>query len=443
MQLSCRSFARLHKRQPNPVKSAGTKIPNLRWWIIGLLLLATTINYIDRQTLSVAAPIITREFNLSATDYAHITYTFLFAYAIMQAVSGSLIDRIGAKLGFTLSIIWWSIANILHAFGTGKWSFAAYRLLLGMGEAGNYPAALKAISEWFPKAERANAVGILNAGPGLGALIAPPVMVWLIYHWGWRWAFVLTGALGFIWLIGWQKLYARPAEHARVTDEELALLNQDRQEPGQTGSRAPVLELLRHKEIWGVMLARFIADGGFYFITFWLPKYLADVRGFNLKQIGYFGWIPFLAADLGSLFGGWLGTRLMKQGYTLDRSRKLVIWLGTCLMPAAILNLYAPSPYVGLALIAVVMFATQVKAAALFTIPADLVRSQDVALVWGLSGAAGSLGGAFFQLIVGWLIDSYSYAPVFTLVVGLHFISTLLVIWLIPRVELLRYGTPE
>lgn len=421
------------------MKIASYKIPHLRWWIIGLLLLATTINYIDRQTLSVAAPLISKEFKLNATDYAQITYAFLFAYAIMQAVAGGLIDRLGAKLGFTLSIIWWSSANILHALGDGKWSFAVYRLLLGIGEAGNYPAALKAISEWFPKAERSNAVGILNVGPGLGAMCAPPVMAWLIYHWGWRWAFVVTGALGFVWLLGWQLLYARPREHARVTAEELALLAQDEPESVPHSARTPLVELLRHKEIWGVMLSRFVADGSFYFITFWLPKYLADVRGFDLKQIGYFGWIPFLAADIGSLFGGWLGTRLIKQGHTLDRSRKLLIWLGVALMPAAILNLYASSPYVGLALIGVVMFAMQVKGAAVFTLPIDLVRSPDVALVTGISGAAGSLGGAFFQLMVGWLIDTYSYAPVFVLVVLMHVASALLVMLLIPRIELLKY----
>jgi ACS family hexuronate transporter-like MFS transporter len=222
-------------------------------------------------------------------------------------------------------------------------------------------------------------------------------MAWLIYNFGWRWAFVATGALGFCWLFGWQRLYDSPACHARVTPEELELIQSD--QPARHSSSSSVRRLLSYKQVWGIMLARFVADGGFYFFTFWLPKYLSDVRGFDIKQIGMFGWIPFLAADIGSLLGGWLGTRLVKQGRSLNASRKLVMWLGTLLMPLVILNLYASSPYVGLGLIAAAMFATQIKSSAIFTIPADLVRAQNVALVWGLSGAAGSLGGAFFQLL--------------------------------------------
>jgi ACS family hexuronate transporter-like MFS transporter len=409
-------------------------LPNLRWWIIGLLCLATTINYIDRQAMSVAAPVITKEYKLSATDYSWILFWFLLAYAVMQAVAGKLFDRIGTKRGFTLSIIWWSIANMLTAFGSGVTSFSFFRGLLGVGEAGNYPAALKAIAEWFPKAERSNAVGILNAGPGLGSIIAPPLIAsWLIPTYGWRAAFVVTGALGLLWLFAWQWLYYKPEEHPKITKQEWALIQSER--ASQSSTKTPWLQFLRHKEVWGLMLSRFVCDGVFYFFAFWLPQYLSNVRGFNLKQIGASAWIPYLAADLGSIFGGWLGGHLIARGMSLNASRKWMIWLGAAVVPVAMLVNSTQNAYVALSLIAVVMFAVQIKSSSLFAVPADIARPQDVATVWGLSGAAGSLGGMLFQLTVGWLVDHISYAPVFVLVSGMHIASALLVMWLIPRIE--------
>ncbi len=415
-----------------------TKIQNLRWWIVGLLCLATTINYIDRQAMSVAAPVITKEFNLSATDYSWILFWFLLAYALMQAVAGKLFDRIGTKRGLTLSIIWWSIANMLTAFGAGVASFSFFRGLLGVGEAGNYPAALKAIAEWFPKAERSNAVGILNAGPGLGAIIAPPLIAsWLIPTYGWRAAFVVTGALGLLWLLAWQWLYYKPEEHPNITAKELEMLQREHARHANTG-KTSWLQFLRHKEVWGLMLSRFVCDGVFYFFAFWLPQYLSNVRGFNLKQIGASAWIPYLAADLGSIFGGWLGGYLIARGMSLNASRKWMIWIGAAFVPVAMLVNSTQNALVALLLIAVVMFAVQIKSSSLFAMPADIVRPQDVATVWGLSGAAGSLGGMLFQLTVGWLVDHISYAPVFVIVSGMHIVSALIVMWLIPRIEPLR-----
>ncbi len=253
------------------------KIPHLRWIIIGLICLATTINYIDRQSLSVVAPIISKEFDLSNQDYSWLPFWFLFAYSLMQIFSGRLIDIIGTKRGFSLSIIWWSIANMLHALGSGLMSFSIYRFLLGVGEAGNYPAGLKAIAEWFPKKERATAVGIINAGTGLGAILAPPIVAFLVFYYDWRVAFVVTGALGFIWLIAWHFIYAKPEEHSRITNEELALITADRENVGLIEPPKPWHYFLQYKEVWGLMLGRFVCDGAFYFFVFWLPKYLTDV----------------------------------------------------------------------------------------------------------------------------------------------------------------------
>jgi MFS transporter, ACS family, aldohexuronate transporter len=403
-------------------------IPNLRWIVAGMLLLATTINYVDRQTISVAAPVISAELGFTATDYSWIVFAFLLSYAVMQAVAGGLVDRIGTRRGFSLAIVGWSLANMLHALGAGVGSFAALRGLLGLFEAANYPAALKAISEWFPRSERSTAVGLLNVGPGLGAILAPPVVAW-------RWSFVATGLIGFLWLALWLKLYHLPGSHPRLGDAEAAHIRRDRGEDAGSGAgRLRLGDLLVRTDVWGLMLARFSSDGAFYFFVFWLPKYLSDERGFDVAQIGLYAWIPFLAADLGSLAGGWLGTRLIRGGWSLDASRKAVIWAGALLVPFALPALGASSPYLALAYIAVAMFGIQLKCSSLFTLPADLVPARDVALTWGLSGGAGSLGGMAFTPLVGWLVDRSSYAPVFWIVSGMHVVSAAVVMLMIPRV---------
>jgi ACS family hexuronate transporter-like MFS transporter len=408
---------------------------NLRWIIIVLIFLATTINYIDRQTISVAAPSIMKEFSLTKQDYSWIVTSFLLAYAMMQVVTGMFIDRIGTKRGFSIAIVWWSIANMLHALGSGVWSFSLLRFLLGVGEAGNYPAALKAIAEWFPKTERSTAVGILNAGPGLGAIIAPPLVAWLIVTMGWRMAFVVTGAIGLIWLIAWQKIYDTPEFHPRLTQQEAELILGERFNNPALRTKTPWRRFFQYKEVWGLMLSRFVCDGAFYFFAFWLPTYLSDVRGFSIQQIGMFAWIPYLAADCGSLLGGWAGTRLIKNGMTVNRSRKVMIWLGAAMVPMAMPAYFVSSPYMALLFIAIAMFAVQIKSSSLFTVPADLVDSQNVATVWGLSGAAGSLGGMLFTPLIGWLVDHVSYQPVFVIVSVMHLVSALIVMILIPRIE--------
>ncbi len=410
-------------------------IRHLRWIIIGLLFLATTVNYIDRQAISVAAPVLSEEFGFTASDYSWIVSSFLFAYALMQILAGRLIDRMGTKRGFSLAVVWWSLANMLHAVGTGVWSFSLFRFLLGLGEAGNYPASLKAISEWFPRSERSMAVGILNVGPGLGAIIAPPLVATLVLTVGWRLAFVATGVIGLLWLVGWQKLYRSPECHPRITPEEAELILRERYQPSSTNDGMRWVDYFRYKEVWGVMLARFVCDGAFYFFVFWLPKYLSDERGFNLAEIGLLAWIPFLAADVGSLSGGWLGGRLIARGWSLNASRKLVIWIGALLVPLVLFAVSARSAFWALMVIAVAMFAIQVKSSSLFTLPADLFASRHVASVWGVSGAAGSFGGMLFQPLVGWFVDHVSYTPVFVIVSVMHILSAAIVMWMIPRVE--------
>lgn len=410
------------------------KKQNLRWWIAGTIFLATTINYIDRQALSVAAPVIREDLGLSNEQYGWIVSAFLLAYAIMQIVSGRAIDGLGTKKGFSLAVIWWSIANMLHAFGKGMMSLGIFRFLLGIGEAGNYPAAMKAISEWFPKEERTKAVGILNMGPGMGAIIAPPLMAWLILTVGWKSAFVVTGLFGFFWLILWRRIYYTPENHPQITKEELQLI-QSGQEKEDNSKRLPWLSYFKYREVWGLALSRFVSDGAFYFFVFWLPSWLADVKGFSLVEIGMFAWIPFLLADIGSFVGGWTGGKLMENGWSLDKARKWIIWVGAILVVPVLGCLYIESPYWAIALISFSLFATQFKQASLFTLPIDLFSKKDAASVWGISGSAGSFGAMLFTPLIGYLVDTISYSPVFVIVAFLHIISAIIVMIFIPKIK--------
>ena len=416
------------------------KIPKFRWLIAGLILLATTINYIDRQALSIAESAISKEFGLTAQDYSWIVFWFLLSYAVMQAAMGKLIDRIGAKRGFSLSVIWWSIANMLHALGTGMVSLSIYRFLLGIGEAGNFPAASKVISRWFPPNERSKAFGILTAGPGLGAIIAPPLVAFLVLTVGWRMSFVITGLLGFFWFILWQVLYSRPETNAFLAENERKLILGSRTEDDNPSDRTPWISFFKYKEVWGLIGARFIADGAFYFFVFFLPKYLTDVRGFDLRQIGLFVWMPFLAADIGSILGGWTSAKLIDRGLSLNASRKIVMWVGALGVTIAFPAIYVTSAHVALLLICVALFFIQFKQAALFTVPSDLFSSKEVASVWGISGMAGSFGGMLFAPFIGYLITNISYTPVFAIVSTMHIASVLFVMILIPRIGMLSSG---
>lgn len=412
-------------------------IPQLRWLIATLLLLATTINYVDRQAISVAAPVLGRQLGFSATDYSYIVFSFLLAYAVMQVVAGGLVDRVGTRLGFAIAVSGWSLASMAHAVGGSVLGFSALRFALGAFEAANYPAALKAIAEWFPRSERSSAFGLVNVGPGLGAVLAPPLVAWLIVMWGWREAFVVTGLFGFVWLGFWLWLYRPPSEHPRLGEAEARHIR-DGAGAGAGEPGTPWRQLLRDARLWGLMLARFSSDGAFYFFVFWLPKYLADVRGFDVAQIGAFAWIPFLAADLGSLAGGWAGTRLMRGGLSLDAARKLVIWVGALLAAVALPAGSATTPLAALGLIAVAMFGIQVKSSSLFTLPADLYPSRGVALAWGFTGAAGSAGGMLFQLYIGRMVDAVGYTPVFVAASGMHLVSAACVMLFLPRAEAAR-----
>jgi ACS family hexuronate transporter-like MFS transporter len=418
----------------------------IRWQIAILLCLITTINYVDRQALAVAAPIVVERFALSNTEFGLITSAFLFAYALGQLLVGPVVDRLGTKRSFGFAVVAWSIAGILHAAGRGFWSFFSLRALLGLTESMNFPAAVKAVAEWFPRSERSLAVGIVTMGPGLGALISPPLLGWLIIAFGWQWAFIVPGAAGFLWLAVWRWRFDHPGTHPGLSAGERALILDDHaaeladapaaeaRRPGLRG----VLRFLRYREVWGLMLSRFVGDGAFYFFVSWLPLYLAQERGFDIKAIAIFAIVPYLAADIGSLFGGWLGTRLIKRGLTVNASRKWVIWLGALLVPCALPAVFVASAGAAIALIGVAMFAIQVKSSNLFTVPADLFPARDVATIWGMFGAVGSFGGMLFVALAGWVSEQYSYAPIFAAVAVMHIVSAAIVMLMIPDIRFIK-----
>lgn len=405
----------------------GFKINGLRWVIVGMIFLATLINYIDRLTISVLAPIITRELNLSNTEFGGIATWFLFAYTISQALSGKLYDRIGIKKGFTTSIIVWSLAAMGTAFATGIRSLSAFRFLLGLGEAGNWPGAAKTVAEWFPARQRAFGMAIFNSGAAIGSIVSPPVIVALTTYFGeenWGRTFVVTGALGFFWLALWWVVYETPERHKWLTKQELALI-QDRTDdvsPGEVIPHGPAPEvaeaplgwfdLLRYRQTWAIVMSRFLVDPIWWLYITWLPLFLYKVHGFDLKQIGLFAWVPYVAADAGSLFGGWLSGFLIGRGWTVNAARKAVIAFGALLMPAGIAAAFTPSAMMALILIGVVLFGFQVWINNVQTLPSDFFGSKAVGSVAGLGGMGAGIGSMIFIFSTGWIVDNFSYTPV-------------------------------
>ncbi len=410
----------------------------VRWQIAWTLALVTTINYIDRAALSFAAPVMLPELGLSTTQYGLVASGFFWAYAIGQVVSGRLIDRYGTKRAYSAAVVVWNVASAAHALTRGFVSLLGFRIVLGLGEAANFPASVKAISEWFPARERSLATGVLLVGPGLGAIITPLLMTWLILTLGWRWAFFISGAIGIAWLFLWQRVYFPVESHPRISAAEKQLILAERG-AGATDADAalpPLRIMVRSRAVLGLMLSRFSCDGAFYFFLTFLPLYFSTQRGLNLAQTALATLVPWVFADIGGLFGGWLGKRLVESGMLIGRARKTVIWIGAILvLPVTLGALVAESLVVAVGLISIALFAIQMKSSNLLVMPADLFRTRDVATVWGLFGALGSAGAAIFQAYAGWLIDNVSWTPVFVMVSMMHLVSALIVVLMIPRVE--------
>ena len=419
-------------------------MPRVRWIVIGLVFLATVINYLDRLTISVLAPVITRDLGLNNLEFAQVSVWFLAAYTISQALSGRLYDRIGSKRGFAASIVVWSAAAVATAGAGSVAALSACRFALGLGEAGNWPGAAKVVAEWFPIRERAFAMAIFNSGAALGAVIAPPIIIWLQLTYGWQTAFIATGSLGFVWLAVWLLFYQTPDRHWLVTPAERDALAADAAnvDGGLDAGAAPGWRaLLRRREVWALVLARFVVDPTWWLYITWLPKYLSDERGFSLAQIGLYAWVPYLAADVGSLTGGGVAGYLIARGWSVDRARKTVIAAAALLMPAGILAVRAESAGAALALMCVVLFAFQVWINNVQTLPSDFFPAHTVGSVAGLGGFGAGLGSMLFILGAGWVVDHFSYTPVFTAAGLLAPVGTVLLFTLAGRFD--RRIAPE
>ena len=412
------------------------KLPGLRWLIIALIFFATLINYIDRLTVSVLPPLITKDLNLTNTEFGGIATWFLLAYTISQSLSGKLYDRIGIKKGFTVSIVVWSVAAMSHAFASGIRSLSAFRFLLGLGEAGNWPGAAKTVAVWFPARQRALGMAIFNSGAAIGSIVAPPIIVGLTAYFNndWRYTFVVTGLLGFVWLAVWWLVYDTPERHKWLTAEEYKVITEDEtdatrnQEAGSSDadSSAPSMprpiatapasqgwfELLRYRQTWAIVVARFLVDPVWWLYITWLPLFLHQVHGFDLKQIGLFAWVPYVAADAGSLFGGWMSGFLISRGWTVNAARKAVIVFGAVLMPAGIFAAFTPDAMAALALIGVVLFGFQVWINNVQTLPSDFFPATAVGSVAGLGGTGAGIGSMIFIFTTGWVVDHFSYTPI-------------------------------
>jgi MFS transporter, ACS family, aldohexuronate transporter len=411
------------------------KIRHLRWYICGLLFFATTINYIDRQVLGILAPDLQREIGWTELDYGRIVIAFQLSYAFMMLLSGRIIDKIGTKLGFTLAIIWWSLAAMGHALARSAFGFGVARFLLGVGEAANFPASIKTIAEWFPKSERALATGIFNAGTNVGA-IAAPIMVPLVASvWGWQGAFIVTGAIGFLWLIAWWLLYHRPEVHPNLTREEAELIREGAEPP--LTERTPWARLLGYRQLWAFALGKMMTDPIWWFYLFWLPKFLAQEHGIRGTALIPYLTTVYVIADVGSVGGGYLSSALIKRGWTVNRARKTALLIFAAVMPFVIIASQTRSAWLAILLIGMATAAHQGWSANLFTLTSDMFPRRAVGSVVGIGGCFGAIGGIIVAEFAGQVLqsDPSFYLPMFV-VAGVIYLCALGVIHLlVPRLE--------
>jgi ACS family hexuronate transporter-like MFS transporter len=417
-------------------------IRNLRWWIGGLLFVSTVINYIDRQTLSALAPFLKKEYNWTNEDYAIIVIAFRVAYAIGQTALGRMVDRIGTRIGLTITVTWYSIVAMLTSLAGGLRSFAFFRFLLGLGESPNWPAATKAVSEWFPKRERGWAVALFDSGSSIGAAIAPAFVIGLYTYFGdWRPAFLLTGVLGFAWIMVWQIMYYSPEEHPRISEEERNMILADRQDSNAENpdeaknlERTTLKDLLKLPQTWGVIIARAFTDPIWFFIADWFMIYLVS-KGFSPESTLIAFWIPFVAADLGNFAGGGFSSWLIQRGWPVGKARKAVVVFGAIGMTMLIPTLFTSSLFAIAGLFAVSTFAYATFSTMALVLPSDIYQSKSVATVSGLSGTAAGILTIVSTFLVGWVSERYSFEPILIAASIIPVIGAVLVLLLIRNTD--------
>ncbi|MCI0626760.1 MAG: MFS transporter [Acidobacteria bacterium] len=391
--------------------------PRTRWLILFLLFLAAVINYLDRQTLSILAPTLRKEFQLSEFDYANAVSAFLLSYTVMYAVSGRLIDWIGVRIGMVACIVWWSLATMLTSLVRGAGALIACRFLLGIGEPGVFPAGLKACAEWFQSKERGLPIGIFSSGSAVGAIVAPPLIAWITLNFGWRQAFLIPGTLGLVWALVWLRFYSSP--HPAYATEEGTPVHPNRL-PSADQSATAWTAMLKQRRLWALVLSRLASDPVWYFYLFWLPDYLQRERGMSLAQIGFYAWIPFLAADLGGIGGGAFSDWLVRGGIPAPKARLAILVGVGCLAPLGAFSGTVDSTGVALFIVSVVAFLCFCWSTNTVTLASELFLNREIGAVIGMMGTAGSLGGMLFSQLLGWGIAKFGYPAAFMMAAVLH-----------------------
>ena len=420
-----------------PNHAAHRSIPSLRWWIAAILFASTVINYIDRQTLSLLAPYFKQDYHWTNTDYANIVVAFRVAYSIGQTVCGRLMDRLGTRRGLTLTVLWYSVVSMLTPLARGFYSFLGFRFLLGAGESGNWPGATKAVSEWFPKHERGLATALFDSGSSIGGAIAPFLILPLYFRWGMGAAFMVPGLLGLLWLIAWRWLYFRPEEHPRISRVELDMLVADKNADHVSGRIAPKWrELLKLPQTWGTIICRSFADPVFFFIADWFPIYLV-AKGISLKTGLIAIWIPFVGADLGNFFSGWMSGQLIRRGWSVGKARKAMVVFGAFGMTLLIATIFTVNFPLLTVLFALATFSYGCYTTIANVLPSDLFFPESVASVSGLSGTGAAIGTIVVFELAGHLSDSrlatgtHLFDPLMILAGVIPFVGMILVLLLV------------
>jgi ACS family hexuronate transporter-like MFS transporter len=435
--------------EPGPATSgAGGKrsIPSLRWWIGGLLFASTVINYIDRQTLSLLAPYLKQDYHWTNTDYANLVIAFRVAYCIGQTLNGRLMDRVGTKRGLTFTVLWYSIVSVLTPLARGFYSFMGFRFFLGLGESGNWPGATKAVSEWFPKQERGLATALFDSGSSIGGAVAPFVVLWLYFRWGLRPAFVVPGLLGFLWLIVWRWLYHLPQTHPLISAAERDMILADQKEDDTSTAAAPRWrDLLRLPQTWGTIIARSFTDPVWFFIADWFPIYLV-AKGIALKSGLIAVWIPFIAADLGNFFSGWMSGLLIKRGWSIGNARKALVVFGGIGVALLIPTIFTVNLYLLTLLFAFATFSYASFTTIANVLPSDLFRNESVATVSGMSGTGAALGTIAVFELAGHLSDAriatgtHLFDPLMVIAGLIPFLGMILVLLLVRNTKATEQG---
>jgi MFS transporter, ACS family, hexuronate transporter len=421
------------RNQSQSAAPAPARPGNYRWVICALLFFATTVNYIDRQILGILAPTLKTELGWDEIDYSNVVFSFQLAYAIGLITVGRVIDLLGTRKGYSIAVFFWSVAAMAHAAASSVLGFCSARFALGLAESGNFPSAIKTVAEWFPKKERALVTGIFNAGTNVGATVAPLMVPWLTLNWGWRWAFIATGAIGFLWLFFWLPIYRRPQEHPRLSKAELEYIESDPPDPEE---KIPWWRLLQFRQTWTFAIAKFLTDPVWWFYLFWVPGFLKKEHGIDLQEI----WLPliiiYVVADFGSIGGGWLSSTMIKRGWSINRSRKTAMLVcALCVVPIMLMS-RVHNVWEAVALIALAAAAHQGWSANVFTMASDMVPRKAIGSVVGIGGMAGAIGGMLVAKATGYLLEwTGSYFSLFVIAGSLYLFALAVVQVLSPKLK--------